>query len=236
MDQKRLLSLTRQAIDKYRMIENGDKIAIGVSGGKDSLTLLYALAKLRSFYDKSFDILAVTVDVGFEEFDYSVIKSYCDSLNVESICIRTNIYDIVFNGNGNNHCYLCSKMRKGALNDAIIEHGCNKVAYAHHKNDVVETLLMSLIYEGRFSVFCPVTYFEDNNISIIRPLIYVEESDVIGFINKYSITPVSKVCPDDGYTKREYIKQLLKLINKDNPGVINRIFTAICNSSLEGWK
>ena len=228
MDLKRLYSLTRKACDDYNLIDEGDRIAIGISGGKDSLTLLYALSGLRRFYPKPFEIEAISVNLGFDDLDLSPVKDLCDKLDVDLRVIDTNIYRIVFEERKEgNPCSLCAKMRKGALNKAIKEHGCNKVAYAHHKDDVVETLMMSLIFEGRFMTFRPLTYLDRSEISVIRPMIYVNESDVIGFRNKFDLPVVKSKCPADGYTKRQYVKELLAGLNRENPGVKDRMFTAI---------
>lgn len=236
MKLQQVLSNVRRAVDDYHMIENGDKIAVGISGGKDSLTLLYALSNLRRFYPKSFELLAVTVDMGFNNVNFDEIKALCTSLEVEYTIIKTEISQIIFDvRKESNPCSLCAKMRKGALNDTIKAMGCNKIAYAHHKDDVIETMLMSLIYEGRLHTFSPVTYLDRTGIMVIRPLIYMNEVDVIGFVNKYKIPVLKSPCPVDGHTKREYIKNLLRKINLDNPGVKERMFTAIQNGNMEGW-
>ena len=236
MKLQQLLSYTRKAVDDYQMIEEGDKIAVGVSGGKDSLTLLYALKGLQRFYPKHFELLAVTVNLGFENFDLAEIKKLCENLDVPYHVIDTEIADIIFQvRKEENPCSLCAKMRKGALNTAVKELGCNKVAYAHHKDDVVTTMMLSLIYEGRFHTFSPVTYLDRADMTVIRPLIYMQESDVIGFVHKYNVPVVKSPCPADGNTKREYINQLLKQLNRENPGVKDRMFTAVLNSNMEGW-
>lgn len=237
MKLQQVLSIVRKAIDDYHMISAGDKIAIGISGGKDSLTLLYALSALRRFYPLKFDILAVTVDLGFANLNLDRIQSLCEELQVEYQIIHTDIAKIVFEDRKeSNPCSLCAKMRKGALNDAIKAAGCNKVAYAHHRDDVVETMMMSLIYEGRFHTFSPVTYLDRTDLTVIRPLMYMNEADVIGFVHKYEVPVVKSPCPADGYTKREYIKQLVKQINLENPGVKERMFTAIRSGNLKGWE
>ena len=233
MKLQQVFSYVRKAIDDYHMIEENDKIAIGISGGKDSLTLLYALHGLQRFYPKHFDIHAVTVDLGFQNLNLEEIKTLCSSLGVQYHIIETDIAKIIFEDRKeNNPCSLCAK---GALNDAIKAIGCNKVAYAHHKDDVVETMLMSLIFEGRFHTFSPVTYLDRTGLTVIRPLLYMNEADVIGFINKYQVPVVKSPCPADGNTKREYIKELLKHLNQENPGVKERMFTAIHNGNLKGW-
>lgn len=237
MKLQQVLSLVRKAVDDYQMIESDDKIAIGISGGKDSLTLLYALNSLRRFYPRKFDIIAITVDLGFQNLNLEKIEMLCEELQVEYHIIKTDIANIVFHDRKeSNPCSLCAKMRKGALNDAIKAAGCNKVAYAHHKDDVVETMLMSLIFEGRFHTFLPVTYLDRMDLTVIRPMLYMNEADVIGFVNKYEIPVVKSPCPADGHTKREYVKQLLGQLNRENPGVKERMFTAIRTGNLQGWK
>lgn len=236
MTLQRVLSYIRRAADDYHMIESGDKIAVGISGGKDSLTLLYGLHGLMRFYPEPFTIHAVTVDLGFHNLDLTGIQELCSKLAVPYTVVKTDIADIIFHERKEtNPCSLCAKMRKGALNEAIKKAGCNKVAYAHHKDDVVETMLMSLIFEGRFHTFNPVTYLDRMDLTVIRPLMYMSEADVIGFVNKFQVPVVKSPCPADGHTKREYIKNLLLELNRENPGVKERMFTAIQNGKLEGW-
>ena len=236
MKLQQVMSYVRRALDDYHMIQEGDRIAVGISGGKDSLTLLYALHGLKRFYPKKFEIHAVTVDLGFQNLNLEKIKQLCEELDVPYTIVQTDIADIVFNQRGEeNPCSLCAKMRKGALNQAIKEAGCNKVAYAHHKDDVVETMLMSLIFEGRFHTCSPVTYLDRMDLTVIRPLMYMNEADVIGFVNKHNVPVVKSPCPADGHTKREYVKQLLRRLNLENPGVKERMFTAILSSNMKGW-
>ena len=234
MKLQQLLSYTRKAVDDYRMIEDGDKIAIGISGGKDSLALLYALAGLRRFYPKKFELCAITVDLGFEGFDLSKITALCEQLEVPYYIQKTEIADVVFKiREETNPCSLCAKLRKGAFNDKAKELGCNKSAYAHHKDDVVETMLMSLIYEGRYNCFSPVTYLDRSDITLIRPLIYVEEADIIGFQHKYELPVQKNPCPADGYTRREYAKDLVKRLNEENK---ERMFHAVTEGPLPAWQ
>ena len=234
---QQVLSYVRRAADDYHMIQEGDRIAVGISGGKDSLTLLYALHGLQRFYPQHFELHAVTVDLGFQNLDLSRIESICrDELQIPYTIVKTDIADVIFEQRKEaNPCSLCAKMRKGALNDAIKKEGCNKVAYAHHKDDVVETMLMSLIFEGRFHTFSPVTYLDRTGITVIRPLLYMNEADVIGFVNKNQVPVVKSPCPADGHTKREYVKQLLRQLTLENPGVKERMFTAITTGNLQGW-
>ena len=235
MTLQRVLSYVRRAVDDYHMIEDGDHIAVGISGGKDSLTLLYGLNGLMRFYPKRFNIHAVTVDLGFQNLNLEKIKSLCQELKIDYTIVKTDIADIIFNQRKEtNPCSLCAKMRKGALNEAIKKAGCNKVAYAHHKDDVVETMLMSLVFEGRIHTFNPVTYLDRMDLTVIRPLIYMNEADVVGFVNKFQIPVVKSPCPADGNTRREYIKNVLKNLNQDTPGVKARMFTAIQNE-LKEW-
>lgn len=237
MKLQQLYSHVRKAVDDYHMINDHDKIAVGISGGKDSLTLLYALNGLKRFYPHPFEIHAVTVDLGFDNLNLTKIQALCEELDVEYSIVKTDIAQIIFEDRKEkNPCSLCAKMRKGALNEAIKKAGCNKVAYAHHKDDVVVTMLMSLIYEGRFHTFSPVTYLDRMDLTVIRPLIYMNEADVIGFVHKYDIPVVKSPCPADGYTKRQYAEELLAQLNKENPGVKERMFSAIQNGSMEGWK
>ncbi len=236
MKLQKLYSYVRRAVDDYNMISEGDKIAIGISGGKDSLALLYALAGLKHFYPKSFDLIAVTVDLGFNNLDLSEIQKLCNELDVPYHIIKTDIAQIIFEERKEeNPCSLCSKMRKGSLNEYIKSLGYDKVAYAHHKDDVVETMMLSLMYEGRFHCFAPVTYLDRMEVTVIRPMIYVHEADVKGFVNRYDVPVVKSPCPADGNTKREYAHRLLQSMIKDNPGVKNRMFTAITESTIKGW-
>lgn len=236
MKLQQVLSYIRRAVDDYQMIDANDHIAVGISGGKDSLTLLYGLHGLMRFYPKHFQIHAVTVDLGFDNLNLEKIKELCKSLEIPYSIVQTDIADIIFHQRKeSNPCSLCAKMRKGALNEAIKAAGCNKVAYAHHKDDVVETMLLSLIYEGRFHTFSPVTYLDRMDLKVIRPLIYMNEADVIGFVHKNNIPVVKSPCPADGHTRREYVKTLLQNLNRENPGVKERMFTAIQSSNIGGW-
>ena len=237
MKLQKLYSYARRAIDDYNMIEEGDKIAVGISGGKDSLALLYALHGLSKFYPKHFELIGITVDLGFDNMDLSGIQKICDELGVTYYIVHTGIAQIIFDERKeDNPCSLCAKMRKGSLNEKLKELGFNKVAYAHHRDDVVETMLLSLMYEGRFHCFAPVTYLDRMKVTVIRPLIYVHEADIIGFVRKYDLPVVKSPCPADGNTKREYAHELLQSMIKDNPGVKNRMFTAIVDSNIKGWE
>ena len=225
MKLQQLMSYTRRAIDDYDMIEDGDKIAVGISGGKDSLTLLYALHGLKRFYPHPFELEAITVDLGHPGFDLTPIRKLCEEMEIPYTVVKTDIAQIIFDERKeSNPCSLCAKMRKGALNEAIKKTGCNKVAYAHHKDDIVETMLLSLIFEGRFHSFSPKTYLDRMDLTVIRPLMYVSEADVRGFMNKYQLPVVKSPCPADGYTKREYAKNLVRQLNLEHPFFCARMF------------
>ncbi len=238
MKLQRLLNVTRRAVDEFHMIESGDKIAVGISGGKDSLTLLYALHGLRRFYPLKFSLEAITVDLGFPDMEPRLkpIRELCQELQVPYTVVPSEISQIVFEARQEeNPCSLCAKLRKGAFNQAAVQLGCNKVAYGHHKDDLIETMLMSLIYEGRFHCFSPVTYLDRMQVTVIRPLMYADEADIIGFQNRYTLPVFRNPCPADGNTRREYVKQLVRQLTKENPGCRERMFTAILNGNLKGW-
>lgn len=236
MELQRLLSYTRKAVDDYQLIEEGDKIAVGISGGKDSLTLLYALKHLQRFYPKHFSLEAVTVDLGYEGFCLTPIEELCASMEVPYHIIHTDISKIIFQDRKEaSPCSLCAKMRKGALNEFVKKIGCNKVAYAHHQDDIIETMFLSLIYEGRFYSFSPKTWLDRMELMVIRPMMYIPEAEIRGFTNKYQLPVVKNPCPADGVTKREYVKNLIQQINYENPGVKKRMFHAILEGNIPGW-
>ena len=236
MKLQRLLSLVRKALDDYQMIEENDKIAVGVSGGKDSLAMLYALHELQRFYPRPFTLHAFTVDLGFGIQDFEAIRNFCNGFSVPYTIISTEIAQIVFETRREtNPCSLCAKMRKGALNQAAKESGCNLIAYAHHRDDIVETMLLSLIYEGRFHTFSPKTYLDRTQLMVIRPFMYVSEAEVIGFQNKYHLPVCKNPCPADGKTKREYVKQLIRQLTQANPGVKDQFFHAVLTGNIDGW-
>ena len=236
MKLQQLLSHTRKAVDEYQMIQEGDHIAVGISGGKDSLTLLYALHGLKRFYPNHFELSAITVDLGYEQCDFTPIKELCREMEIPYRIVKTDIAQILFEERKEkNPCSLCAKMRKGALNQAVKEIGCNKIAYAHHKDDIIETMILSLFFEGRFYSFSPKTYLDRMDLTVIRPIMFVVEADVIGFKNKYNLPVVKSACPVDGYTKRQYAKDLLADLNRQHPGIKQRMFTAILNGNIPGW-
>ena len=236
MKLQRLLSLIHQAVDQYEMIEEGDHIAIGISGGKDSLTLLWGLAHLQKFYPKHFSLSAITVDMGIDTMNLEPIKALCQEIQVPYEIVPTEIGKILFDiRKETNPCSLCAKLRKGALNNKALEMGCNKIAYAHHKDDLIETAMMSLLYEGRFYAFSPVTHLDRTDLTVIRPLMFVSEADVKGFRNKYQLPVCKNPCPMDGHTRREYVKNLIHTLNMENPGVKDRLFRAVIEGHIDGW-
>lgn len=237
MKLQQVMSRTRKAIDDYEMINEGDVIAVGISGGKDSLAMLCSLAGMRKFYPKKFSVIGVTCNIGFNNMNFDKIRELCESLDVPYYVIDTDISKIVFEDRlEQSPCSLCAKMRKGAMNEFIKEHNCTKIAYAHHMDDVVETFMMSMIYEGRLHTFSPVTYLDKSGVTVIRPFIYMKEADVIGFVKANNIPVLKSTCPVDGYTKRQFVKDKLTDLNAEAPGVYDRMFTAICNSNIKGWK
>ena len=236
-EMKRMLSYIRRAVDEYAMIDDGDKIAVGISGGKDSLTLLATLAALRRFYPKKFDLTAITVDMGFEGSDFSEIKKMCDTLGVEYAVVKTEIAKIIFDiRRESNPCSLCAKMRRGALHAAAKERGCNKVALGHHYDDAVETFMLNLFFEGRLGCFSPVTYLSNRDITLIRPMIYAREKDVEYFVRRTPLPVVKSLCPEDHATEREKMKDLLASLERENRGLKHRIFNAMCKGNIDGFK
>ena len=233
---QKMLSFVRRAVDHYHMIEDGDRIAVGVSGGKDSLTLLAALAELRRFYPKKFEVVAITLEMGYEEMDFSPVAALCERLGVKYVRVPTQIKQIVFDiRKEENPCSLCAKLRRGALHEAALAAGCKKVALGHHFDDVVETYMLSLFYEGRISCFKPVTFLDRKGVTLIRPLLYVPEYYVRSFARRHELPIVHNPCPADGSTKREEVKTLLKDLEKQFPGLRDRVFGAIQRYPLEGW-
>ena len=236
-EQKHLLSYVRRAVDDYNMIEEGDRIAVGISGGKDSLTLLAALAGLRRFYPKKFDIVAITEDMGFEGSDFSAIAALCEKLQVEYKIEKTDIAKIVFDiRKESSPCSLCAKMRRGGLNGSAKKFGCNKVALGHHYDDAVETFMLNLFFEGRIGCFRPVTYLSRMDVTVIRPMIYMPEKDVRAYAAAAELPVTKSLCPADGNTQREEMKNLLQELDKNNKGLKYRIFGAIRRGEIDGWK
>ena len=228
MTTRQMLSPFRRAINQYKMIKDGDKIAVGVSGGKDSVTLLKLLAEYQKFSPEKFELIAITVDLRFDgkPMDTAPIQKLCDELNVKYVVEETDIGQIVFDARKEtNPCALCSKMRKGALYNCATDNGCNKVALGHHKDDLIDTMFLSLFYEGRLSTFAPKSYLNRTGLTMIRPLIFTNEKDITPYARELPV--VKSCCPANKTTKRERIKEIISLIGKDIPHIREMVFTAL---------
>ena len=231
---QKLMGLVRRCVEDYNMISAGDKVAVGVSGGKDSLVLLQLLAGLRQYSD--FSLEAVTVDMGLG-MDYSAVQEFCDKLEVPYTVVKTQIGPIIFDHRKEkNPCSMCAKMRRGALNQAILDRGIRKIALGHHFDDAVETFVMSLIYEGRISCFQPVTDLDRMGVTQIRPMLYIHEKTVDNFASRMELPVVENRCPVDKHTKREEIKQLVYDLSKTYPDLKERIFGAMQRLPLPEWE
>lgn len=224
-----ILSTMRKAVEDYRMINDGDKVCVGLSGGKDSMVLLKALASYRIFSPQKFTLGAITIDMGFKDADFSGLEKFCEELDVDYHIEHTDIAEIVFNVRKEKApCSLCSKMRRGALNTTLKKLGYNKLALGHHADDLVETFLLSLCYEGRLSTFAPISYMDRSDVTMIRPLIYTREKDIISVAKDLPI--YKNPCPEDKETQREFMKNLIKNIQKDIPFAKDRMLGAITNA------
>ena len=233
---QQILSYMRKAIEDYHMIEEGDKIAVGLSGGKDSISMLMGFKNLQRFYPKKFDIIAITVDPGFDGFDISILQQLCDNLNIPLVVEHGHIKEIVFDiRKEKNPCSLCANLRRGILNSVAIREGCNKIALGHNEDDVLETFLLNLFYAGSIHTFSPVTYMDKSKMTLIRPLIYAPEKYIRKFIRKSEITIMPKACPMDGTSKRENMKQLIKDMQIDIPRIRANLYGAIQRSNIKGW-
>ena len=221
-----VLSSMRRAVEKYSMIKEGDSVAVGLSGGKDSVVLLKALSVFRRFSPAHFTLKAITIDMGIGNVDFSALSQFCEEENVEYRIVKTDIGPIIFNERKEkNPCSLCSKMRRGALNTAVLEMKCNKLALGHHADDLVETMLLSFCYEGRLSTFAPISFMDRSGVTLIRPLVLTEEKNIISASRSLPIT--KSPCPKNHETQREYMKNLIKSIQKDIPFAKDRMFSAI---------
>jgi len=236
VNMQKFTGLVRRCIEDYAMIEDGETVAVGVSGGKDSVALLCALANLRGYYPKKFELHAVTLDMGFEEMCFEPVERLCAELDVPYTRRRTELGRIIFEERREkNPCALCAKMRRGALNDLVTELNIKKIALAHNFDDALETFLLSLLYEGRINCFQPVTYMSRSGVTQIRPMLYIGEGTVRQLVNKYSLPVVPNVCPMNGASKREEVKVLLKTLGKSYPDLKNKLFTAMQRLPLDGW-
>ncbi len=235
---QRLVSKVRSAVDKYGLIDENDKIAVGVSGGKDSVVLLCALSKLRRFYPKKFDITAITLDPCFDSkgADYSQIEQLCEKLQVEYKIKRANLFDIIFNDRKEkNPCSLCSRMRRGILHDMCKELNCNKIALGHHLDDAVETFFMNLLIGGNIGCFSPISYLSRKDLYLIRPLVFCEEKEINSVSIKYKLPIEKSKCPADGKTKRQSTKELIKSLEKDYPDIKYKVIGAMKRSNIDGF-
>ena len=233
---QKLIGLVRRCVQDYHMINEGDRIGVGVSGGKDSVALLAFLAELRKYNDKAFDVEAITIDMGLG-MDYTPMAELCEKLDVKYNLIHTEIGPIIFDHRKEkNPCSMCAKMRRGALNQAILDRGMNKLALGHHYDDAVETFMMSLIFEGRISCFQPVTDLDRTGIIQIRPMLYIHEKSIDSFVKRNDLPIITNRCPVDKYTKREEIKQLVYDLSATYPDLKERIFGAMQRFPLPEWE
>lgn len=234
---QKILGYMRKAIDNYNMIEDGDKIAVALSGGKDSITMLMGFKNLQRFYPKKFDLIAVSINPGFEGFDVNLLQKICDDIDVPLIVENGHMQEIVFDiRNEKNPCSLCANIRRGMLNSIAIREGCNKIAVGHNEDDVLETFLMNLFYAGSINTFAPISYMDRSKITLIRPLIYAPEKYIRSFVKRNNITVMPKACPMDGYSKREDMKQFLFNMQKDIPNVRANLYGAIKRANINGFK
>ena len=226
----------RKAIEEYKMIEEGDKIAVCLSGGKDSITMLYTFKALQRFYPKKFEIIAVSIDPGFEFFDTQLLENICSNVNIPLFIGKSNAKEIVFDiRKEKNPCSLCANLRRGTINSIAIEQGCNKISLGHNQDDVLETFLLNLLYTGSINTFSPKSYMDRSKITLIRPLVYTPEKAIKSFVKKNNIKVMKKVCPMDGTSKREDMKKLIISLTKEIPMLKANLFGAI-QRNLPDWK
>lgn len=226
----------RKAMEEYNMIEEGDKIAICLSGGKDSLTLLHAFKALQRFYPKKFELIAISIHPGFEFFDTKFLQKICTNLEIPFYIEKSNAKEIVFDiRKEKNPCSLCANLRRGIINSIAIREGCNKIALGHNQDDVLETFLLNLFYTGNIGTFSPISYMDKSQITLIRPLVYTSEKEIRRFIRKNNIEVMPKICPMDGTSKREDMKQLIFTLTKSIPMIRANLFGAI-QRNLKDWK
>jgi len=235
---QKLMSYMRSAMEQYNMIQEGDKVAVGVSGGKDSLALLTALARMRSFYPYKYSLVAISMDPCFnsQKTDYSEIETLCEKLNVPYIIRRTEIGRIIFETrNEKNPCSLCARMRRGVLHDEAKAAGCNKLALGHHMDDAAETFLMNLLNGGHIGCFSPVTYLSRKDITVIRPMIFARESDAVRVARREGLPVIKSRCPVDGATERQEVKLLLTSLEHKYGDVRSKILGAMQRGNIDGF-
>ena len=233
---QRILSHMRKAIEDYKMIEENDKIAICLSGGKDSITMLHAFKALQRFYPKKFDIIAISINPGFEHFDTNLLQEMCDKLEIPLFIENSHAQEIVFEiRKEKNPCSLCANLRRGVINSIAVREGCNKIALGHNEDDVLETFLLNLFYTGSIGTFSPVSYMDRTGITLIRPLIYTPEKETKRFVKKNNLKVMPKVCQMDGTSKREDMKQMIFSLQKEIPMIRANLFGAI-KRNLPDWK
>ena len=231
-----MMGMVRRCADDYRMIAPNDKIAVGVSGGKDSIALLVLLAAMREYYPQPYDLTAISIDLGFG-MDFSPIAELCETWKVPFTVVKTEIAPIIFEyRKEKNPCSMCAKMRRGALNQALLEQGFSKIALGHHYDDAVETFMMNLLYEGRIGCFQPVTFLDRTGVTQIRPLMYLSEKTIANFVEREQLPVVHNRCPVDNRTKRQEIKELVAQLQERYPDVKNRIFGAMQRLPLPEWE
>lgn len=234
---QKILGYLRKAIEHYNMINEGDKIAVALSGGKDSITLLKGLKALQRFYPKHFELIAISVNPGFEFFDSEFLQKTCNDIGVDYIEAKSDIKEIVFDiRKEKNPCSLCANLRRGILNSTAIQHGCNKLALGHNEDDVLETFFLNMLFAGSLSTFAPTSYMDRSKITLIRPLIYTPEKEIRNFIKRENITVMKKNCPMDGLSKREYMKDMLYKLSIEIPNVRANLMGAIKRANINGWK
>ena len=235
MQLQRLYSLTRQALERHKMISAGDRVAVGLSGGKDSIALLYALVGLSRFYPEPFEVEAITVDLGFG-MDFSKMQDLCDELQIKYHVVKTDIKEIVFERRKeSNPCALCAKLRKGALNRKAIDSGCNKIAYAHHRDDFIQTFFMSMLLEGRLHTLSPYFQLEKTGLYLMRPLYLIAEGEIKSFVKKQEIEVIENRCPEDGMSKRSEMEALVRKMSKDYPDIRKKVFHALQEATFDDW-
>lgn len=233
---QRILSYMRKAIEEYNMIEENDKIAICLSGGKDSITLLHAFKALQRFYPKKFELIAISINPGFEFFDTTLLQNLCDNLEIPLFIEKTHAKEIVFDiRKEKNPCSLCANLRRGAINSIAVREGCNKIALGHNQDDVLETFLLNLFYTGSIGTFSPVSHMDRTGITLIRPLVYTPEKETKRFVKKNNLTVMPKVCPMDGTSKREDMRLMIFSLQKNIPMIRANLFGAI-QRNLPDWK